>query len=121
MATFKQKLRKSYHELDDTFTDSEAWFLFKVSAILETVGWTFLITGILFSVFKWPGDSWVLAIAGSIHGIFYIAYMFIVFFGHRSMQWSVWRFLFAEGISVVPYGALVFEVWVARRRDLGKI
>lgn len=120
VSTLKYKLRQAYHELDGIFTDGEAWFLFRVTAYLETIGWTLLIVGILCSVYKWPGNDWILAVAGSIHGIFYLAYLFIVLFGHRSMKWGVGRFLFAELISVVPYGALVFEKWVARRRRLGK-
>lgn len=119
MSTTKPDAKRP--DSEDAFTDTEAWFLFRISAYLETVGWTLLIIGILFSVYKWPGDSWVLAIAGSIHGLFYIIYLFIVTAGFRSMKWSIWRFLFAEGISVVPYGALAFEQWVARRRRLGKI
>lgn len=114
-------IKQWYGELDGVFTDSEAWFLFKASAFLETFGWTLLIIGILFSVNHWPGDDWILPVAGSIHGIMYLIYVFIVFFGHRSLHWSFWRFLFAEAISVVPYGALVFEWWIARRRHTGNI
>jgi integral membrane protein len=113
-------LHRAYVALDNIFTDKEAWFLFRSAAFLETFGWTVLIIGIIFSYNKWAGHDAVLAIAGSIHGIFYIAYLFIVIFGHRSMKWSVWRFVFAELISVVPYGALVFEIWVAHRRRIGK-
>lgn len=113
-------LHRAYEALDNIFTDKEAWFLFKSAAFLETFGWTVLIIGIIFSYNKWQEHNAVLAVAGSIHGIFYIAYLFIVIFGHRSMKWSVWRFIFAELISVVPYGALVFELWVAHRRRHGK-
>lgn len=121
MELVKTMVRRTYRELDGIFTDGEAWFLFKIAAILETIGWTLLIVGILFSVNHWPDNDWILPVAGSIHGIFYLGYTFIVFFTHRSLRWSVWRFLFAEGISVVPYGALALEWWVARRRQQGKI
>lgn len=116
-----QSIKRLYHELDGIFTDKEAWFLFKVAAFLETIGWTLLIIGILFSYNHWVGYDFILPIAGSIHGIFYLIYIFIVFFGHRSMKWGIWRFLFAEAISTVPFGALIFEQWVARRRRTGKI
>jgi len=117
----KPILWRAYSALDNIFTDKEAWTLFKWAAFLETFGWTLLIIGIVFSYNKWAGHDAVLAVAGSIHGIFYIGYLFIVIFGHRSMNWSVWRFIFAELISVVPYGALAFELWVAHRRKTGKI
>lgn len=114
--TTRKKLAHAYGELKGIFTDQEAWFLFKISAFLETFGWTVLIVGILFSHFKWPGYDYVLPLAGSIHGIFYLFYLFIVLFGHRSLSWGIWRFILAELISVVPYGALVLEQWIAHER-----
>lgn len=105
-----------YRQLDGVFTNREAWMLFKTSAILETIGWTLLITGIVFAHFKWPFYDWILPLAGSIHGIFVIGYMLIVFFAHRSMKWSVLRMLVGEAVSVIPYGALVFEQWAIRHK-----
>ena len=113
--------KKAYDGLDNIFSDKEAWGLFKLAAFVETIGWTCLIIGILAVKFHWPyGDSY-LAVGGSVHGIFYLFYLFIVIFAHRSMNWSVWRFAFAQLISVVPFGALVFEFWVASRRKKGKV
>lgn len=113
--------KKAYAALDGIFTDKEAWFLFRTAAFLETFGWTCLLIGITAIELHWPHSKTYLALAGSIHGIFYLIYLFIVIFGHRSLRWSVWRFIFAELISVVPFGALVFELWVAQRRKHGKI
>lgn len=118
--SFKQLAKNAYNELDGIFTDKEAWWLFRAAAFSETFGWTCLIIGIVAVIQKWPYSSAYIAIAGSIHGILYLFYLFIVIFGHRSMKWSIWRFIFAEFISIVPYGALVFELWVARRRVIGK-
>ncbi|TAL14468.1 DUF3817 domain-containing protein [Patescibacteria group bacterium] len=112
---------KAYNALDGIFTDREAWMLFRAAAFAETFGWTCLIVGILAVAMKWPYNSAYIAVAGSIHGILYLFYLFIVIFGHRSLKWSVWRFIFAELISVVPYGALAFEQWVAHRRKSGRI
>ena len=117
----KRTIQKAYDALDNIFTDKEAWGLFRIAAFVETFGWTCLIIGILAVKFHWPyGDSY-LAVGGSVHGIFYLFYLFIVIFAHRSMKWSPWRFGFAQLISVVPFGALVFEKWVAVRRKKGKI
>jgi len=116
----RQIATKAYDALDGIFTEREAWGLFRAAAFLETFGWTCLIVGIMALELKWPNSNAYLAIAGSIHGILYIFYLFIVIFGHRALKWSVWRFIFAELISVVPYGALVFEMWVAHRRKYGK-
>jgi integral membrane protein len=114
--SIRKKLSKIYAGLDGIFTDKEAWGLFKIAAFLETFGWTLLIIGIVSDEFSLPGKTFLLPIGGSIHGVLYIFYVFIVLFGHRSMKWSVWRFIFAEFISVVPYGALVFEQVIAKQR-----
>jgi integral membrane protein len=114
---YKTTIKRLYSELENIFTETEAWNLFKIAAILETIGWTLLIIGIAASVFSLPGKSFLLPIGGSIHGVLYIFYVFIVLFGHRSLSWSVPRFLFAEAISVVPYGALVFEQFMQRERN----
>jgi integral membrane protein len=113
-------LKKAYAGLDNIFTDKEAWGLFKLAAWVETFGWTCLLIGIAAVIFKWPYSEDYIAVAGSIHGIMYLFYLFIVIFTHRSLKWSVWRFIFAELISVVPYGALVLELWVSHRRKQGK-
>ena len=117
----RQTATKAYAGLDNIFTDKEAWGLFKIAAIVETFGWTCLIFGIVSVKLQLPFNDTYLAVAGSIHGILYLFYLFIVIFTHRSLKWSVWRFIFAELISVVPYGALVFEMWVSHRRKHGKI
>lgn len=110
--------RRLLRELDNIFTDREAWFLFRWSAFLETFGWTLLLIGILFQVNKWPGYTWLLPVGGSLHGLFVIAYMFIAFFAHRSFKqkWSIGKMLIAEAISIIPYGALAFELYEAKKR-----
>ena len=117
----KQIAKRAYDALDNIFTDKEAWLLFRIAAFVETFGWTCLLIGIAAVTLKWPYAEAYIAVGGSIHGILYLFYVFIVIFGHRSMKWSIWRFIFAELISVVPYGALVFEIWVSRRRKQGNI
>ena len=112
----KEKVAKSYKALDNIFTDKEAWLLFRIAAFLETIGWVLLVTGIVFSVKKLPQHETVLALGGSIHGIFYIFYIFIIIFAHRSLKWGVWRFIFSGAVSTFPFGALLFELWEARRR-----
>ena len=113
--------KRAYKGLDGIFSDKEAWALFRIAAFAETFGWTCLIFAIVATKLEWPFADTYIALGGSIHGIFYLFYVFIVIFAHRSMKWSIWRFIFAELISNVPYGALVFELWVARRRKHGKI
>lgn len=117
----KKTAERAYNALDNIFTDKEAWGLFRIAAFAETFGWTCLIIAIIGTKLGWPGNDAFIPVAGSIHGILYLFYVFIVIFTHRSLKWSIWRFIFAELISNVPYGALVFEMWVAHRRKHGKI
>jgi integral membrane protein len=117
----KRIAARAYNALDGIFSETEAWGLFKIATLLETFGWTCLIFGIISVKLEWPYNDAYLAVGGSIHGIFYLFYLFIVIFGHRALKWSVWRFIFAELISVIPYGALVFEFWVAKRRKEGRV
>jgi integral membrane protein len=119
--TIRQTATKAYGALDNIFSDKDAWMLFRLAAFVETFGWTCLIIGIIAIIFKWQYASTYIALGGSIHGIFYLFYVFIVIFAHRSMKWTVWRFIFAEFISIVPYGALIFEKWVAHRRKNGNV
>lgn len=90
--------------------------LFRMAAFAETISWMLLLTGIYFSVNELPGHDSVLAVSGSIHGIIYIFYVFIVIFAHQSLGWGVWRFIISGLVSSVPFGALIFEIWEAKRR-----
>lgn len=119
MQTIHLTLQRLYRDMDHIFTDREAWFLFRWAAWLETVGWTCLLIGILFQVAHWPGDTWLLPIGGSLHGMFVIAYMLVAFFAHRSFRrkWSLPKLLIAEVINMIPYGALVFELREAYLRQ----
>lgn len=117
----KTALQRGYSKLDGIFTDKEAWGLFRLAAFGETIGWILLMIGIYFSVKELPGHENVLAVGGSIHGILYIFYVFIIIFAHRSLQWGFWRFTISGAVSTFPFGALIFERWEARRRRLLKI
>lgn len=116
MKDVKATITGWYHQMDGIFAESEAWSLFKTMAILETIGWTMLLIGIMFKVNDWPLADVAISIGGSVHGMIVLAYMLVVLFAHRSMGWSVWKFTVAELINAIPYAVLVFEIWVARQR-----
>ena len=117
MNKIKRYAGRSQSELDNIFTDEEAWTLFRAAAIAETITWTLLIIGIVFKHFTWPLYDWILPIAGSLHGICVIGYMLLIAAAFRSMRWSYLKMIIAEAVSVVPYLALVFEQYEARRRQ----
>lgn len=116
MKDAKTTITRWYHQMDGIFAESEAWSLFKTMAILETIGWTMLLIGIMFKMNHWPLADVAIAVGGSAHGMIVIAYMLVVLFAHRSMGWSVWKFAVAELINAIPYAVLVFEIWASRQR-----
>lgn len=118
MRNIRKQLSRAYEALDNIFTDKEAWMLFRLAAFSETIGWMLLITGILFSHYEWAWHETVLAIGGSIHGIIFVFYTFIIIFAHRSLGWGVWRFIVSGIVSNFPFGALIFEMWESHRRKL---
>lgn len=116
MTNAKTTIARWYRQMDGIFSEGEAWSLFKTLAILETIGWTLLIIGIMFQVNHWLFADWAIAVGGSTHGMIVIAYMLVVFFAHRSMGWSVSKFVVAELINAVPFAVLVFEIWASHER-----
>ncbi len=115
MEIVKQRAAKAYAQLDSVFTPKEAWTLYRFAAYAETIGWTLLLFGIVSKANKWPLYEWSLGIGGYIHGVIFVFYVLIVFFAHRSMKWNVKQFIAAEVLSNVPFGALVFERYIAKK------
>ncbi len=115
MEQAKTKISLAYSQLDGIFTKKEAWTLYKFAAYAETIGWCMLLFGIFSKVNEWPLHEWSLAIGGYFHGLIFIFYLFIVFFAHRSMNWTFWQFVWAEVVGNVPFGALAFEQYIKRR------
>jgi integral membrane protein len=98
------------------FSETEAWNLFRLMAISEAVGWSLLISGILFKHFVTPANNTPVLVAGQIHGTIFLAYIVAVVFTYTSLRWSRKRTLIAGLASIPPYGTLVFEQWAAYKR-----
>ena len=91
------------------FVESDAWWLFKYSALSEVVGWTLLIYGIIAPYYHLPGFTFMLAIGGSIHGMLFIAYVGILAATYSSLEWTRGKALIGLFVSALPYGTLFFE------------
>ena len=102
------------------FTESEAWLLFRIAALTEAIGWTLLIAGILIERYITPGNNTAVLIAGQTHGMLFLGYVLAAIGLYPSLGWPRWRAVFALAFSVPPYGTLVFEQWVAHRRQAQK-
>jgi integral membrane protein len=98
------------------FTESEAWFLFRLAALSEAAGWTLLLTGIAISRTHLPWHDAAVPITGQIHGTVFLIYFGIVIATYSSLRWSRRRFVVAIVAGIPPYGTLVFEQWAAHRR-----
>lgn len=98
------------------FTDKEAWGLFRFFAFGEIVGWTLLISAIIYRSFGLPEAPSVISFAGHIHGMLFGLYFIMVLLLARSMQWGIWRVGMALAAGMPPYTALVFERIMATHR-----
>lgn len=91
------------------FTDKEAWAVFRFFAIFEAIGWTLLISAIIWRNLGLPEGPSVVWFAGNTHGIIMGVYYIIVLVVARSMEWGAWRVLGGLAAGVPPYGSVVFE------------
>ena len=98
------------------FTDKEAWSLFRLFAICEAIGWTLLISGIIYKSLHLPGGSIVLSMAGRTHGVFFGFYFIFALLTARSMQWGFWRVSVALLAGIGPYTSLMYELVMAHDR-----
>ncbi len=115
MLNYFVKLNRGYRRYRP-FSDREAWALFRAAAIAEAIGWTLLIIGIACKQLPFGWHEIPVAIAGRIHGIFFIAYIMAALAFGSSLGWSIPKTLVAGLFSVPPYGSMVFEQWEAKRR-----
>lgn len=98
------------------FTDKEAWGIFRFFAILEAVGWTLLIGAIVYRRLGLPEADSVVSFAGHLHGLGFVLYFLFAFSTARSMGWGLKMITVAVIAGMPPYGSIVFEQIVARRR-----
>lgn len=104
------------------FTEREAWNIFRLAAFGEAIGWTLLITGIIYKYFGLPNGSDVLKVLGQTHGTLFFAYFVGLLAVARSLRLSRRQFVMAAAMSVPPYGTLIYEKYLAyiRRREAAK-
>jgi integral membrane protein len=110
-----QKLYQSYKSFRP-FTNQEAWFLFRVAAIGEAVGWSLLIAGITTERFLWHSHIPV-TLAGRFHGTLFLIYIVAAVLLSPSLGWSFPRTVLAGLCSVPPYGSLIFEKIIGHSRS----
>lgn len=98
------------------FSDKEAWWMFRLVAITETIGWTMLIGAIIYRSFDLPFADSAVSFAGRVHGIFFVMYFAFVLATARSMGWGFWRVSGALAAGMPPFTSLIFEKIMAIHR-----
>ncbi len=114
-------LRGAYAKLKQVeskrpFSEREAWNVFRLAALAEAFGWTVLIAAVIINRYHLPGQNIAIPIAGQVHGTIFIAYFCVLIAAYSSLRWSRRTAIIAAAAGVPPYGTLVFEQVVARRR-----
>lgn len=103
-------------EHNQLFTDREGWWLFRLAAIGEAVGWTLLISGLAAQRYLFHDNPAPVTVAGQIHGMLFFGYATAAVGLYPTLRWSRPQALVALLASVPPYGSLVFEQWAAHQR-----
>jgi integral membrane protein len=98
------------------FTDKEAWTLYRVFAFTEAIGWTLLISAIIYRSLHMPGAAIAISIAGTVHGLLFSLYFLFVLLTARSMKWGPWRISAALLSGMPPYMSLIYEKIIAYHR-----
>lgn len=83
----------------------------------EAVGWTLLIIGVACTKLPVSWNQIPVHFLGSFHGMLFFAYIFVVLLTAPSLGWRGPQTLVAGLCSVPPYGTLLYEQWVAYRRN----
>ena len=99
-----------------SFTEAEAWLLFRIAAVAEACGWTLLGAAVALQTCGVRYSDSFLILAGRTHGMLFLLYCLASLGLYPSLGWSRWRALFALAFSVPPYGTLLFEQWTAAKR-----
>lgn len=105
------------HKKLQFFSEIEAWNLFRFAAFGEAIGWTLLITGIVYKHLQLRNSEQVLTVLGQTHGTLFVGYLFIVLAVSASLGFSRLQFILATAMSVPPYGTLVYEKWLSHWRE----
>jgi integral membrane protein len=106
-----------YYNRFQPFTEPEAWFLFKIAAFSEAIGWTMLGLSVVVRSLSVPGSEIAVQLSGRTHGTLFLMYIFAVLLLSPSLGWSFGRMLIAGLCSVPPYGSLVYEQLSAQYRS----
>jgi integral membrane protein len=94
-------------------------YWFRLAAIAEAISWTGLLIGMVFKYLVVHNAIGV-HIFGPIHGVIFLAYLWISVLNWRHRPWSTAVGVAALLSGIPPYGTVVFERWASRTGRLGR-
>jgi len=115
-----RRINTAYHKTH-WFSDEDAWKMYRLFAFGEGIGWTLLISAIIYRRFDLPLDNIVVSIAGTVHGGLFALYFVFVLLTARSMMWGFWRVSGALLAGMPPYTSLIYEKVMAHHRRMNPV
>lgn len=91
--------------------------VFRTVSIAEAVTWTLLIAAML-ARYAFDAEVPFFFAVGLAHGVAFIAYVVVVVIVGLNQRWRLRVVLTAALASIPPYGTLVMDRWLERRRML---
>ncbi|HEY1973432.1 MAG TPA: DUF3817 domain-containing protein [Pseudonocardia sp.] len=94
-------------------------YWFRLAAIAEAISWTGLLTAMVFKYLVVHNAIGV-HIFGPIHGVLFLAYLWISVLNWRHQPWSTPVGVTALLAGIPPFGTVVFERWATRTGRLSR-
>ncbi len=86
---------------------------FRIISITEGISYLVLLF-IAMPLKYWADIPMAVRIVGSAHGFLFIVYMVALLRVWMEEEWKIWKVVTAFILSVIPFGAFVFEVPLKR-------
>ncbi|WP_086789333.1 DUF3817 domain-containing protein [Crossiella equi] len=93
---------------------------FRTVAVAEAISWAGLLVGMFFK-YVMVGNDIGVKIFGPVHGVIFVAYLFVVLMVREPLRWDGRTTVWALIASIPPFGTIVFERWVNKRAQVAPV
>ena len=91
--------------------------VFRILALTEGVTWVALISSMIVK-YGLNGSPMGVTVSGWFHGMVFMLFVAAVLVCGVWFRWKWWVFLLGWVSAVIPFGTVVFDVWVERTNRL---
>jgi integral membrane protein len=91
--------------------------LFRVTAVAEACSWLGLLIGMFFKYVVVENEIGV-KVFGPIHGALFVAYLVALLWVAIAERWRLGRIAVGAAAAIPPFTSVLFERWVAGKREL---